>query len=74
MRCGSCGSVIEREADVAWVRGTAICPQCAKQGQALRKTFFKVWVVMAILVVVVPIVLLFMFLVFGAAAFFKVLQ
>ena len=74
MRCGSCGSVIEREADVAWVRGTAICPQCAKQGQALRKTFFKVWVVMAILVVVVPIVLLFLFLVFGGAAFLKVLQ
>jgi hypothetical protein len=74
MRCGSCGSVIEREADVAWVRGTGICPQCAKQGHALRKTFSIVWVVMAILVVVVPIVLLFLFLVFGGAVFFKVLQ
>ena len=74
MRCGSCGCVIDREEDVAWIRGTAICPQCAKKGQALQKTILKVWVVMAILVVVAAIVLLFLFLVLGGAAFFKFLQ
>jgi hypothetical protein len=74
MRCGSCGCVIEREEDVAWIRGTAICPQCAQKGQAFQRTFLKVWVVTAILIVVVPIALLFLFLVLGGMAFFKFLQ
>ena len=74
MRCGSCGCVIDREEDVAWIRGTAICPQCAEKGQALQKTFLKVWVVIVILVVVVPIVLMILFLVLGGVAFFKFLQ
>jgi hypothetical protein len=71
MRCGSCGCVIERDEDVAWIRGTGICPECAKKGEAFRKTFFKIWVVMAILVFVVPIVLLILFLFLGGMAFFK---
>jgi len=74
MRCGSCGCLIENEADVAWIRGTAICPECAQKGLALRKTFLTVWVVMAILVVVVPIVLLVLFFALGGLAFFKLVQ
>jgi len=74
MRCGSCGRLVENEADVAWIRGTAICPECAQKGHALRKTFLTVWVVIAILVVVVPILLLILFFALGGLAFFKFLQ
>jgi predicted nucleic acid-binding Zn ribbon protein len=74
MRCGSCGGVIEKDEDVAWIRGSAICPQCVEKGQALRKTFLKVWVVVAILVVVVPIVLFILIAVFGGLAFFNFMR
>lgn len=57
MRCGSCGGVIERENDVAWVRGTAICVECAKKGRTIQRAFFGVWLVLAILILAVPILM-----------------
>jgi len=57
MRCSSCGCVIVSEGDVTWVRGTAICPECAKKGRAFQRTFFTVWVVVAILIFAAPILM-----------------
>jgi hypothetical protein len=57
MRCGSCGGVIESEDDVAWVRGTAICPECMAKGRATQRAFFTVWLVLLILILGVPLLL-----------------
>jgi hypothetical protein len=57
MRCASCGCVIEREEDVAWVRGTSICPECAAKGRTVQRAFFGVWLVLAIFILAVPVVL-----------------
>lgn len=71
MRCGNCNCVIEKEEDIAWIRGTAICAQCLAKGKALQKTLLKIAIVVAILVVLVPIVLVVLFMVFAGGAFFK---
>jgi hypothetical protein len=57
MRCGSCGCVIEGEGDVAWVRGTAICPECAKKGRTFQRAFFGAWLVIALFILAVPILM-----------------
>ena len=57
MRCGSCGCVIEKEEDVTWQRGTALCPECFKKGRTFQRAFFGVWLVVLILILAVPVLL-----------------
>lgn len=52
MRCGTCGNPIEREEDVSWIRGTAVCLACANKSRAGQRIFFAVWLVMAFLMLV----------------------
>ena len=56
MICGSCGSDCKDE-DITWVRGTAVCQACVKQGVVFRKWFFRGWLVLVILMLLAPIVL-----------------
>ena len=74
MRCGNCNCVIEKEQDIAWIRGTAICAQCLEKGKALQKTLLKIFIVVVILVVLVPIVLMVLFVVVSGGTFFKLGQ
>lgn len=57
MRCASCGCAIETEDDIIWLRGTAVCPECAKKGRVFQRAFFTVWIVVAIFVIAVPILM-----------------
>lgn len=56
MRCGLCGGEIASEADVAWVRGTAVCPACTSKGRTYRGVFLVIWVVVAIFIFLVAAV------------------
>jgi hypothetical protein len=57
MRCAQCDRVIDSDKDAVWIRGTAICPECAQKSREFQRAFLKGWAVFAVLGVMIPMLL-----------------